>query len=68
MSEGGPPPGVNMPKKRDPRLRGVQQPPQKQFFDSADYEVRKQQQLHQPQQKPGGGIPRQAKALPSPPP
>ncbi|EAN80466.1 uncharacterized protein TEOVI_000136100 [Trypanosoma equiperdum] len=37
-----PPPGVKMPKKRDPRLRNLQQPGQKQFFDSADYEVRRQ--------------------------
>jgi hypothetical protein len=47
------PPGVNMPKKRDPRLRQMQAPQQQQFFDSADYEVRKQQQHHQHQQAHG---------------
>ncbi|GET91541.1 hypothetical protein, conserved [Leishmania tarentolae] len=41
------PPGVNMPKKRDPRLRQMQAPQQQKFFDSADYEVRKQQQQQQ---------------------
>ncbi|KPA84769.1 hypothetical protein ABB37_01256 [Leptomonas pyrrhocoris] len=46
-----PPPGVNMPKKRDPRLRQMQAPQQQQFFDSADYEVRKQQQQQQQQQQ-----------------
>ncbi|KAI5687603.1 hypothetical protein MNV84_06660 [Leishmania braziliensis] len=46
------PPGVNMPKKRDPRLRQVQAPPQQKFFDSADYEVRKQQ--HQDQHQHAG--------------
>ncbi|KAK7199804.1 hypothetical protein NESM_000027400 [Novymonas esmeraldas] len=44
------PPGVNMPKKRDPRLRQMQAPQQQQFFDSADYEVRKQQQQQQQRQ------------------
>eukprot|EP00796_Vickermania_ingenoplastis_P013225 gene13225-9071_t len=38
------PPGTNMPKKIDPRLRGVKAPPSKEFFDSADYEVRKQRE------------------------
>ncbi|TPP43722.1 hypothetical protein CGC20_34360 [Leishmania donovani] len=33
------PPGVNMPKKRDPRLRQMQAPQQQKFFDSADYET-----------------------------
>ncbi|KAG5471021.1 hypothetical protein CUR178_02328 [Leishmania enriettii] len=49
------PPGVNMPKKRDPRLRQVQAPQQQKFFDSADYEVRKQQRhqhQHTSQQQP----------------
>lgn len=41
-----PPPagGKNMPKKIDPRLRGVKAPPSNQFFDSADFEVRKQRE------------------------
>lgn len=47
------PPGVNMPKKRDPRLRQMQTPQQQQFFDSADYEVRKQQQQQQQHQAHG---------------
>ncbi|KPI87421.1 hypothetical protein ABL78_3505 [Leptomonas seymouri] len=46
-----PPAGVNMPKKRDPRLRQMQAPQQHQFFDSADYEVRKQQHQQQQQQQ-----------------
>ncbi|KAG5470603.1 hypothetical protein LSCM1_01849 [Leishmania martiniquensis] len=51
------PPGVNMPKKRDPRLRQMQAPQQQKFFDSADYEVRKQQRhqhqhTSQPQPQP----------------
>ncbi|CAJ1991743.1 cAMP-regulated phosphoprotein/endosulfine conserved region containing protein [Leishmania donovani] len=46
------PPGVNMPKKRDPRLRQMQAPQQQKFFDSADYEVRKQQQQQPSQQQP----------------
>ncbi|CAC9525546.1 conserved hypothetical protein [Leishmania infantum JPCM5] len=45
------PPGVNMPKKRDPRLRQMQAPQQQKFFDSADYEVRKQQQQQPSQQQ-----------------
>ncbi|CAG9580332.1 conserved hypothetical protein [Leishmania major strain Friedlin] len=69
------PPGVNMPKKRDPRLRQMQAPQQQKFFDSADYEVRKQQQQQQPshpsqqqQQQPShgqmalNGIPRRGPA------
>ncbi|EAN83433.1 hypothetical protein C3747_121g214c [Trypanosoma cruzi] len=52
MPTSGAPAGVNMPKKRDPRLRGVQQPQEKQFFDSADYEVKRQQQQQQSQQPP----------------
>ncbi|CCW62847.1 unnamed protein product [Phytomonas sp. EM1] len=43
-SAGGIPPGVNMPKKPDPRLRKLQAPQTKQFFDSADYEVRRQRE------------------------
>jgi hypothetical protein len=35
------PPGVNMPKKKDPRLRNLQAPPPREFFDSAEYEVQK---------------------------
>ena len=35
------PPGVNMPKKKDPNLRRLQQAPKKEFFDSAEYEVQK---------------------------
>jgi hypothetical protein len=35
------PAGVNMPKKKDPRLRGLQAPPPREFFDSAEYEVQK---------------------------
>lgn len=35
------PPGVSMPKKKDPRLRGLQAPPPREFFDSAEYEVQK---------------------------
>ncbi|CBZ29593.1 conserved hypothetical protein [Leishmania mexicana MHOM/GT/2001/U1103] len=46
------PPGVNMPKKRDPRLRQMQAPQQQKFFDSADYEVRKQQQQQRDSQQP----------------
>ncbi|CCW70682.1 unnamed protein product [Phytomonas sp. Hart1] len=45
-------PGINMPKKRDPRLRGIQAPQTKQFFDSADYEVRRQQNVSAPQLQP----------------
>lgn len=44
MSAPPAPPGTNMPKKIDPRLRGVKAPPGKEFFDSADYEVRKQRE------------------------
>ena len=32
-----------MPKKKDPRLRAQAQPPQRQFFDSAEYEVQRAQ-------------------------
>jgi hypothetical protein len=40
-----PPPGVNMPKKKDPRMRSHQaKAEQPAFFDSADYEVKKQQE------------------------
>ncbi|KAG5496261.1 hypothetical protein JKF63_02562 [Porcisia hertigi] len=64
------PPGVSMPKKRDPRLRQMQAPQQQRFFDSADYEVRKQQQhssqqqqTHTPQpQRASNGIPRRGAA------
>lgn len=44
------PPEINMPKKIDPRLRKVQAPQSKEFFDSADYEVRKQRENAQPKQ------------------
>lgn len=37
------PPGVDMPKKKDPRLRELQAPTHKAYFDSADYEVQRQQ-------------------------
>ncbi|CAD2216224.1 hypothetical protein ADEAN_000368500 [Angomonas deanei] len=73
-----PPAGVNMPKKRDPRLKGLQAPVEKQFFDSADYEVRKQQQQgnlpEQRQQKqaqrqqPIPVAPQRQQAPPPPPP
>lgn len=39
-----PPQGVNMPKKIDPRLRSIKAPPPNTYFDSADFEVRKQRQ------------------------
>lgn len=35
------PAGVDMPKKKDPRLRELQAPPKKEFFDSAEYEIQK---------------------------
>lgn len=38
------PPPINMPKKMDPRLRTVKEPPSNAFFDSADFEVRKQRE------------------------
>lgn len=65
-----PPGGVNMPKKRDPRLRGILTPSSKQFFDSADYEVRKQQQQGHgvqplPQQQNGGVYPQSRPPVPS---
>ncbi|KAH8603361.1 hypothetical protein ERJ75_001829400 [Trypanosoma vivax] len=47
MTDCGVPPGVKMPKKKDPHLRNLQQPQQRQFFDSADYEVRRYQAQRQ---------------------
>ena len=39
-----PPPGVNMPKKKDPRMRALEKGAgtKPEVFDSADYEVKKQ--------------------------
>ena len=38
----GPNPAM-MPKKKDPRMRALEKPTGKQYFDSADYEVKKHQ-------------------------
>jgi hypothetical protein len=37
-----PPDGTNMPAKKDPRMRRLEQNTAPKIFDSADYEVQKQ--------------------------